>query len=542
MLGLQDLRNLPNDLQRKMRELREQDWEQVAREKIDERVRIITAGMDIEELRAVFRGDPPTEKPNPRFKVHTTSFLMHIRPRYYPRAATWFTHTFRLGFLSAYMFFIEIVTGLILMVYYAPTPDTAYSDMINILSNVWYGELLRDMHRLGAELMVAVVALHMLRVYMTGSYKKPREFTWLTGVVLLGITLFLSFSGYLLPWDQLAFWAVTIGTSMADKTPLIGKEVNLLLRGAPDIGAGGLLRFYLMHVLFLPLLGILFTSIHYYKVSREHSISLPARVEEGDMDPDEKRWATERINLIPDLLTHELFLAILVVVLMMVSAATWYSAPLESRAQPNVTPLDTKAPWYFWWLQGMLKLGDPTWMGVILPGLIVLLLAAVPYIDNNPYRLAKRRPIAVAQGVLATIAILILSYMGLPQWGIETPPATRIIQDIAPQEGVGPLRELGYAGVPLGTFDTDTYQLPPNPTEFDLLFAEFQRRVKEAPLVAPHGEWKIDLWQPTLKRVHMEISWTKVDDDGNIVYDENGNPVRDTYTKTVFLHQNTKHH
>ncbi len=144
--------------------------------------------------------------------------------------------------------------------------------------------------------MVAFVALHMLRTYLTGSYKKERSFTWLTGVVLLLVTLFLSFSGYLLPWDQLAYWAVTIGTSMAESAPIFGNEVNLLLRGAPDIGAGGLLRFYLLHVVFVPLLGILVLSIHYYKVSREHGISLPARIEEGDISKEAKKDATQRID------------------------------------------------------------------------------------------------------------------------------------------------------------------------------------------------------------------------------------------------------
>jgi quinol-cytochrome oxidoreductase complex cytochrome b subunit len=186
--------------------------------------------------------------------------------------------------LSTLMFIIETITGLILMVYYTPAP-LAFSNYDNILSNVNFGKFLRDMHKLGAELMVITVALHMARVYFTGSYKHPRQFTWLTGVVLLLVTLFLSFSGYLLPWDQLAFWAVTIGTSMAEAAPLFGYQVNLILRGSQDIGAGGLLRFYLLHIFLLPLLAIIFISIHYYKVSREHGISLPAAVEENVAPP-----------------------------------------------------------------------------------------------------------------------------------------------------------------------------------------------------------------------------------------------------------------
>jgi quinol-cytochrome oxidoreductase complex cytochrome b subunit len=226
--------------------------------------------------------------------------------------------------------------------------------MINILSNVNYGKFMRDMHRWGAELMVAVVTLHMLRVYFTGSYKHPRQFTWLTGVVLLLLTLFLSFSGYLLPWDQLALWAVTIGTSMAEAAPLVGYQVNLILRGSQDIGAGGLLRFYLLHIFLLPLLAIIFISIHYYKVSREHSISLPAVIEEGEAPPEKIAAAKRKIDILPDLLTSEIMWTALLMASMVVYVAFFYSAALEHHADPLKTPLHTTAPWYFLWLQGML--------------------------------------------------------------------------------------------------------------------------------------------------------------------------------------------
>src|SRR5512147_1072201 len=225
-----------------------QDMRKKASVAIDQRVRAITAGMGLDELRAAMRGDPPTEKPNPRYKVHTASFLFHIRPRYYEKGSTILTHTFRLGFFVSFFFFLELFTGLILMIYYTPDPAEAYNSILNLMSNVPYGQVLRDLHRLGAEGMVIFTALHMLRTFLTGSYKKDRTFTWFTGVFLLGITLFLSFSGYLLPWDQLSYWAVTIGTSMAEAAPVFGNQANLLLRGAPDISANGLLRFYLGHV------------------------------------------------------------------------------------------------------------------------------------------------------------------------------------------------------------------------------------------------------------------------------------------------------
>ncbi|MEW6568668.1 MAG: cytochrome b N-terminal domain-containing protein, partial [Chloroflexota bacterium] len=144
--------------------------------------------------------------------------------------------SFRLGWLATFFFAFEILTGVFLMVYYTPSPLAAYENMLNILSNVPLGRLMRDMHKLGGELMVIVVVLHMLRTFITGSYKKPRQFTWATGVILLGVTLFISFFGYLLPWDQLSLWAVTIGASMAEAVPLevVGRTANLLVRGGPE--------------------------------------------------------------------------------------------------------------------------------------------------------------------------------------------------------------------------------------------------------------------------------------------------------------------
>ena len=143
---------------------------------------------------------------------------------------------------------------------------------------------------------------------------------------------------------------------MAEAAPLFGNEVNLLLRGAPDIGAGGLLRFYLLHIVLLPGIVVWMLSIHYYKVAREHSISMPAKYERENLPKEVTKEAKQRLDLLPDLLTHEVFLTSLGLFITILLTAFFYEAPLENIANPQQTPLDTKAPWYFWWLQGMLKL------------------------------------------------------------------------------------------------------------------------------------------------------------------------------------------
>ena len=502
---------------------------------VDNRVRIITAGLGLTELRAVMRGDPPTEKPNPRYKVHTTSFIFHIRPRYYQAGSTILTNTFRLGFFTTLFFIIESITGVLLMIYYTPSPEKAYLSILNLMSNVPFGQFLRDMHRLGAEAMVIFTFLHMLRTFFTGSYKKERSFTWLTGVILLGVTLFLSFSGYLLPWDQLAYWAVTIGTSMAEAAPVGGNEINLLLRGAPDIGANGLLRFYLLHVVALPFAVIGVLSIHYYKVAREHGISLPARFEEGDVPPSEVKEAKKRIDFIPDLFTSEIFWTTLgLLILVLAITVGGYHAGLETIANPQVTPLDTTAPWYFWWLQGMLKLGDKSLMGIVIPTIIVLLLIGVPYIDRNKYRSMWRRPWAVSIGILAVIALVVLSYMGLLSFGIESDAATRIVQDLAPEEGVGALREVPYDQLQPGVYvvnETATKNMCPQLDfgcpEFEAFFTEYTRRINEAEaagdLTNAETVLVVENWQQDLKKVTFRIGWT-VDGENK------------TYEHSIFIH------
>jgi ubiquinol-cytochrome c reductase cytochrome b subunit len=503
-----------------------------------ERVRAIFAGLSVAELRALMRGDPPTEKPNPRYKVHIISFLFHIRPKFYKQASTIFTHTWRLGFFAVFFFVIESITGVILMIFYTPSPAEAYNSILNLTSNVPFGKLLRDLHRLGAEGMVIFTALHMLRTFLTGSYKKERSFTWLTGVVLLGVVLFLSFSGYLLPWDQLAYWAVTIGTSMAEAAPVFGNEANLLMRGAPDIAAGGLLRFYLLHVALLPFVAIGILSIHYYKVAREHGISLPAKFEGEDIPKDVKKEANRRIDYLPNLMTHEVFLTSLGILVLVVSTAFFYSAPLENIANPQHTPLDTKAPWYFWWLQGMLKLGDKTLMGIIIPTILAGLLIGIPYIDRNPHRKASKRPVAVAIGLLSVIVLVVLSYMGTPQYNIETPPATRILQDLAPEEGLGELRAVPYGQLVPGYYQVavdDSEAFCPDLTwgcpELVAVFEEYSERVLHAEEAGDLPEveaWLIiEEWQADLKKVTPRILW-----------DDPVDGTRKTYERHIFLHRN----
>lgn len=514
---------------------------QAVSETVDQTARAILAGISLKEMRALLRGDPPTEKPNPRYRAQVKSFLLHIRPKFYQEGSTWFTHTFRLGLFSTFFFAVEVITGLILMVYYTPSPEVAYYDMINILSNVNMGKFMRDMHRLGAELMVIAVSLHMARVYFTGAYKHPRQFTWLTGVVLLLITLFLSFSGYLLPWDQLAYWAVTIGTSMAEAAPLVGYQANLILRGSQDIGAGGLLRFYLLHVFMLPLAAILFISIHYYKVAREHSISLPAVIEEGEAPPEKIAAAKRKIDLLPDLITSELMWYAVALAGMVVAVSTFFSAPLESHADPLKTPLHTTAPWYFLWLQGMLKLGDKTMWGVVIPTIVFLVLFAVPYIDVGPSRLAKNRKFGISVGIITIIMLVILTYMGTGVWGVTAPPPVELVQEFIPEEGVGPVRAIPWEQLTVGSFSTEDPSTFPS-GELGEIMREMAEAVERESAKPDNnffnGKITIDIepWQTNLKKFTVTVIWDEVPEGSTT-----GQLEERTFEKVFFFHKDSNY-
>jgi quinol-cytochrome oxidoreductase complex cytochrome b subunit len=191
-----------------------------------------------------------------------------------------------MGGITFFLFLVEIVTGLLLMFYYRPVPDYAYPDMKYLRFDVPFGMILRNLHRWAAHLMVITVMLHMLRVFLTGSYKPPREFNWVVGTMLLVITLLLSFTGYLLPWDQLAYWAITVGTNMAGAVPFIGhqgpfallekyNDVRFLILGGTEIGGNALLRFYVMHIVLLPFTGVVFVAVHFWRIRKDGGISGP---------------------------------------------------------------------------------------------------------------------------------------------------------------------------------------------------------------------------------------------------------------------------
>ena len=222
--------------------------------------------------RSFFRHSWP-DNPLDRSLVMTTNVFFHLHPVKVSRKSLRVAYSFGLGVISLIVFTILSVTGILLMFYYTPTVERAYSYMLILGTIVPFGQLLRNMHRWGAHLMVIVVVLHMARVFYTGAYKPPREFNWIVGVLLLLLTLGASFTGYLLPWDQLAFWAITVGTSVVGYEPLMGSIVKSVMLGGPEVGQEALTRFYALHIMVIPAAIVLLTSLHMWRVRKDGGLA-----------------------------------------------------------------------------------------------------------------------------------------------------------------------------------------------------------------------------------------------------------------------------
>lgn len=218
--------------------------------------------------KSIFRHGWP-DNPLDRSLIMTQSIFLHLHSVKVSRKSLKATYSFGLGLLTTFSFIELTLTGILLMFYYVPSVERAFVDIVELQTTVPFGQLLRNMHRWGAHLMVGMSVLHMLRVFYTGAYKRPREFNWIIGVILLVLTLGGSFTGYLLPWDQLSFWAITVGTSIAGYAPVVGPIMQEILLGGAEVGQESLTRFYALHIMVIPTFLLLLISVHIWRVRKD---------------------------------------------------------------------------------------------------------------------------------------------------------------------------------------------------------------------------------------------------------------------------------
>jgi quinol-cytochrome oxidoreductase complex cytochrome b subunit len=413
-----------------------------------------------------------------------SNFLLHWFPaKTYKPSLDW-NYSFWLGTASAALLLLLTVSGLPLLFLYVPSVERAYGSVKDIEYVITFGFWIRAVHRLAAHLMVAVVFLHMVRVFLTGAYKngrgqgrrgqggtqgvhptsQRRELNWVLGVGLLLSTLLLSFTGYLLPWDQLAYWAITVGTNIASSVPFVGPTIRELLLGGRAIDQATLIRFYVLHVIVLPGgLGVLF-AYHMWRIRKDGGLAsadlAATRLAKVEVPPGPTKTYTllgiargsgptirassleaadTTVGSIPDL-TRRIAIVVLGTIAAMSILSVFVHSPLEEAANALVTPNPAKAPWYFLWLQEIvtdttIKLGSFTVNGaflggVILPGLLVGLMAAWPWLDRSPagaagrwFPQSRRRQNLVF--LLIVLAVLVLTFVGTfcrgPYWQLYWP-------------------------------------------------------------------------------------------------------------------------
>ena len=338
-----------------------------------------------------------------RMRMVMDSLILHIHPSKVEVTSMKWTYSWGLGGLSALLMMVLGLTGIVLLNNYTPAAPQAYLDILELNSNVWFGELVRNLHHWSANLLIVVAVLHLIRVFATGSYRPPRELNWLIGVVMLLLVLGANFTGYLLPWDQLAYWAITVGTSIISYIPLIGSWFSRLVLGGPEVGANTLLNFYSMHISFIPLAIFGLMSYHFWRVRKDGGLTVPKASQDAEIGKP------ERVTTIPHLVHRELIFA-LGWTAALLAFAMLVPAPLEGIANPALSPNPAKAPWYFMGLQELMLHFHPLVGAIILPGIAIAGIFALPFFDLNPksvgvyFRSQRGRSLTVLAIGIALIA------------------------------------------------------------------------------------------------------------------------------------------
>lgn len=398
------------------------------------------------------------------------NLLLHWFPSKASISSLSWGYSFWLGTVSALLFAILTITGGVLMFLYIPSVERAYLSIKDLEYTITFGWFLRGLHRIGAHLMVAIVFLHMVRVFLTGAFKngvavnQNRPLNWIVGIVLLLFTLLLSFTGYLLPWDQLAYWAITVGTNIASSAPIFGEPTRYVLLGGTTIEQATLIRFYVLHCFLLPLAVLWLVAYHVWRIRKDGGLAcvdrefqeqqkqevapVPSKtysllgIAGGSSIEIQNAMVDEDRRTVPSSpnLTVRLAVVTLVTLAVCVLLTLIVQAPLEEAANPSVTPNPAKAPWYFLWLQelvtlttvhiGSFTVNGALIGGIIVPGVLVIAAILFPYFDRSPIDtvgvwLPKQRKWQNLVFVVIVVAILVLTSVGTfmrgPYWQFYFP-------------------------------------------------------------------------------------------------------------------------
>lgn len=364
--------------------------------------------------RILYRPGPPADDRS-RMRQVMNSLVLHIHPTKVPAPALRLSYTWGLGGISSVLALVLIATGVLLMFRYDAGVERAYTSIQVLETEVPFGSLLRGLHHWSANLLLVTAFLHLLRVFFTGGFKAGRAGNWVLGMVLLLMVVAFNFTGYLLPWDQLAYWAITVATSLLAYVPVMGNAISGFLLGGPEVGQNALRNFYAIHVAVLPALMILLMSFHFWRVRKDGGISQPKTT----------NGPVERVTTIPHLVRIE-FAATALLLAAIVLWAMTVPAPLEELANPAHPPNPAKAAWYFMGLQELLLHMHPL-AALVLPGIILAGLTVLPYWERRTddigvyFRSRIGRRVALGATVLATLVtpLLVIAdewWIDLPAW------------------------------------------------------------------------------------------------------------------------------
>lgn len=331
-----------------------------------------------------------------------------------PGGANWL---YVLGASLVFVFILQAATGILLAMYYVPTPDHAYASVRFIQNEAPFGSIVRGMHHWGASFMMVIVALHLLRVFVFGSYKRPREIVWVIGVALIALVGGFAFTGYLLPWDQKAYWATVVGTNVAGTVPIVGGVLLRIIRGGTELGALSLSRFFAIHTYILPAGLAVLAGLHVFLLERAGA---------GGIWNAADRVPYKAEPLFPNQIFRDM-LFILFVFLAILSLALLFPAPLEPQADPTDSTYNPRPEWYFYFVFQMLKVfeGKFELFGtVVIPNVAIVALLLLPFLDRSAVREPSKRKVMMAAAALVVAAVGALTIAGARAPIVNAPAVT----------------------------------------------------------------------------------------------------------------------
>jgi quinol-cytochrome oxidoreductase complex cytochrome b subunit len=365
--------------------------------------------------KSIYNGTINPKSEPEKIALALRSLILHLHPTKINDKVIKFNHTFGLGGMAALLITIQFITGLLLRFIYEPFPGRAYESIIHLQNNILFGQLIRNMHHWSGMLLIIIVFLHLLRTYFTGAFHGKRQFNWVLGVVLLFLVLFSNFTGYLLPWDQLSYWAITVSTNMLEYIPLIGLGIKEIILGGNEVGSPTIIIFYNLHTGIFPILIIILMVFHFWRVRKAGGVVVPADEKEKNLVPT-----------IPNLVAKE-FIAALILIASILLFSVILNAPLLDIANPDFSPNPAKAPWYFMGIQELMLHFHPLFGAIIIPATVLSFLFLIPYFiydskETGLWFYSKKGTglaiISVASSAILTIVLIILNeyIINLSEW------------------------------------------------------------------------------------------------------------------------------